>query len=87
MAEQYSIFGTLDKIPEAVRKKPTHKYQTMQELNGFKKNETCGTCKHCLKCDYHDRTYYKCEAWIISHGAGTDIRLKNKACGKWEAGE
>ena len=79
---QYDIFGNIVEPikPKGGRKKS----KTMQELHGTKEGETCKTCTHCIKCGYHGRTYYKCELWIISHSAATDIRLKNKACNKWE---
>lgn len=84
MALNYDVFGNLTEPPEPP---PTGRapYKTMQELHGIKEgNDTCKTCKHCLKERYHGRTYYKCESWIISNSAATDIRLKNKACNKYE---
>lgn len=81
--KQYDIFGNAEEVilqPLRGRKK----YTTMQELYGTKDGETCKTCKHCIACGY-DRTYYKCDLWIKSNSVATDIRLKNKACNKWEA--
>lgn len=83
MPSQYDLFGGCEEIKELIRK-PTNKYRSMQEQYGYKENETCKTCSHCLKCDYHNKIFYKCELWILSHSSATDIRLKNKACGKWE---
>ena len=80
---QYDIFGNLVK-PTEETSKGRKKYKTMQELHGIKEGETCKTCKHCINCGYHGRTYYKCKLWVISHSNATDIRLKNKACNKWE---
>ena len=85
MALQYDIFGNLTEPPEP-QPKGRKPYQTMQKLHGIKEgNDTCKTCKHCLCERYHGRTYYKCELWYISNSASTDIRLKNKACNKYEA--
>lgn len=46
---------------------------------------TCKRCAHCLKIRYHDRIYYKCAEWIMSHSSATDIRMKWDACGRFEA--
>lgn len=40
-----------------------------------------------MKIDYHGKRYYKCQQWFVSRSAATDIRLKNKACGKYEESE
>lgn len=86
MEKQYSIFGTLDKIPEPGKKAGGRKYKTMQEMYGVKEGHTCKDCKHLTRNKW-DKTYFKCELWHQSNSAATDIRLKNKACGEWEAGE
>jgi hypothetical protein len=86
MPLNYDIFGNLSEPPEPPPKgrKP---YKTMQELHGIKEgNDTCKTCKHCV-CYTNmrgNRHYYKCELWIISSSEATDIRLKNRACNKYE---
>lgn len=46
--------------------------------------ETCKTCRYCDLHKHHDKRYYKCHLVEWTHGSGTDIRLKYKACGKWE---
>jgi hypothetical protein len=47
--------------------------------------ETCKTCEHAVGKRMAS-TYYKCElrrsTW--TGGAGTDIKLKDPACSKWE---
>lgn len=83
MPQQYDMFGGCEEIKEPERKMPDNRYKTMQELHGYSEGHTCGTCGNLLKFEYHDRTYYKCDLWKISHSSATDIRLKNKACGKW----
>ena len=49
--------------------------------------ETCGTCQHITRIEYHDKRYVKCglmkHEW--THGPGTDIRVKWEACEHWEA--
>lgn len=80
---ELDIFGNLTEIPE--QKREGNRYRTMQELHGIKEgNATCKTCKHCVCYHYHGKRYYKCELWIVSNSAATDIRLKNKACNKYE---
>jgi hypothetical protein len=48
--------------------------------------ETCGTCEHLARIEYHNRTYRKCEKmrgrW--THGPGTDVRAKDPACRWWQ---
>ena len=86
MSLNYDIFGNISEPPE--KKHEGNRYKTMQELHGIKEgNDTCKTCEHCLQERYHGRTYYKCELWHISNSASTDIRLKNKACNKYERSE
>ncbi len=45
--------------------------------------ETCKTCRYRLSLDYHDTMYFKCELANITHGPGTDLRLKDEACEMW----
>ena len=83
MPLNYDIFGNTSEPPEP--KHDGNRYRTMQELHGIKEgDDTCKTCKHCLRERYHGRTYFKCELWYISNSAATDIRLKNRACNKYE---
>ena len=83
MSLNYDIFGNLSEPTEP--KHDGNRYKTMQELHGVKEGEICKTCKHCVGRYYHNKTYYKCELWIISNSEATDIRLKNKACNKHES--
>jgi hypothetical protein len=78
--KQYNIWGGEDEVKPRVEKRGRPKLKTMQESYGTYAGHTCKECQHCLKLDYHDYSYYKCEKWIISHSSATDIRLKNKAC-------
>lgn len=49
------------------------------------KGETCKTCEHIVRVQYHDKTYLKCNLrkanW--THGYGSDIRAKWPACSFW----
>ena len=85
MPQQYDMFGGCEEIKEPI-KLPTNKYRTMQELWGYTENKTCKTCMYLLGGSYHDKTYYKCDLWKISHSSATDVRLKNQACGKYKEG-
>ena len=84
--KQIDIFGNEIPVEELELKKNNgaRKYKTMQQLYGELPEFKCKDCKHCVGIDYHRRTYYKCELWIMSHSEATDIRLKNVACKKFE---
>jgi hypothetical protein len=84
MYEQYNIFGSIDNIKEEQAKPSPNRYRTMQEMFGTVEDLACGSCRHLIGGKYHNKQYYKCELWHISHSSATDIRLKDKACGKWE---
>jgi hypothetical protein len=49
--------------------------------------ETCKTCIHDTKLDYHGKTYHKCglmqKHW--THGGASDIKLRWAACSHWNA--
>jgi len=48
--------------------------------------ETCKTCAHRVRLQYHGKIYQKCgkneSAW--THGRGSDIRTTDPACKFWE---
>lgn len=46
----------------------------------------CHNCAHCVSLNYHDHIYHKCELRGITHGTGTDHRLRWPTCGKYEQG-
>jgi hypothetical protein len=81
---QIDIFGNEQEIQEPVKK--GNRYRTMQEKHGYTEGETCRTCGHLLKFASGNRNFYKCEMWEITHSTATDIKLKDKACGKWVPG-
>ena len=87
MSLNYDIFGNLTEPPEPIHK-GGNRYPRMQEIHGIKEgNDTCKTCKHCVCYTNRqgNRNYYKCELWFISSSEATDIRLKNRACNKYES--
>lgn len=49
--------------------------------------ETCGSCRH-LARKRMAKTYLKCALMqaIWTGGGGTDVRARDPACAKWEAG-
>lgn len=50
-------------------------------------DKTCGDCKHLARSLGYSKTFFKCGAnrnrW--TKGSGTDIRLKDPACARFEA--
>ena len=83
--KQIDIFGSEIDIEEVPTVKKCRKpYTTMQERYGELRGFQCKGCKHCIKFEYNNKTYYKCDLWIISHSEATDIRLKATACKKYE---
>lgn len=81
--KQIDIYGNEnDPVPDAKKGRP--KYASMQSLHGITEGKTCKTCEHLIYNHWNGKNYYKCELWHISNSAATDIRLKNKACGKYE---
>ena len=83
--KQIDIFGNeveLEEVPTIKQGRP--KYKRMQDIHGEFKGFQCKGCKHCIGFVYHNKTYYKCDLWIISNSEATDIRLKDTACKKYE---
>lgn len=81
--KQLDIFGNEIDIEDIARRNGNKKFKTMQELHGLTENKTCKNCKHC-RAIFMSKTYYKCGLWRLSHSEASDIRLKDKACGKYE---
>lgn len=79
---QFDIFG--NEVEPKEPEKPSRKFKTMQEQFGCTEGKVCNMCKHIFRGEHHNHTYYKCSLWRISHCTATDIRLKDKACGKYE---
>ena len=83
--KQLDIFGNeIDVNDIPTKHRGRQKYLTMQEIHGRREDKQCRTCKHCVGHRWQ-RLYYKCELWVVSACAATDIRLKDVACKKWEA--
>lgn len=47
----------------------------------------CNSCAHLGLYEGNTSNYYKCSLRGITHGAGTDHRIRWPACAKYEAGE
>lgn len=49
--------------------------------------ETCKSCKHYVRSEYHRKVWLKCGLMraVWTHGPGSDIRAKSPACKKWES--
>lgn len=80
---QIDVFGNETDPPPL----PSRKTPTMQERYGITEGKTCKTCVHCYDLHYHDYHYKKCDLWdqfFRGSSEASDIRLKNKACGKYE---
>jgi hypothetical protein len=48
------------------------------------KGETCKTCEHYCRSNYHNVVYRKCALVKWTHGPGTDIKASAPACAKWQ---
>lgn len=43
----------------------------------------CKDCSHLICCEYHDRRYYKCKIYGLSHSEASDWRRSWMACGMY----
>lgn len=77
MKELVNLFG--EKPTKGLREKARPTYTLGPE------GKTCRSCKHAVQLSY-SRVFYKCllnrDRW--TNGLGTDIRLKDPACGMYE---
>lgn len=80
--KQIDIFGN-ERDVEPIKTGGRKPYERMQEMHGYTEGKTCSTCKH-LICHVRSRRWYKCSLWMVSSSQATDIRLKDRACGKYE---
>lgn len=94
MSDQLPLLNTDDYKPTLTGWKPVyHKTRGLirpctPALPGTgPQGETCRTCIHAAKIQYHDNAYHKCDLMknLWTHGPGSDIKLKWEACDKWEA--
>ena len=78
--EDINLFGEVQKYYENAIFNP---YQRLKQQMHYRKANVlkgemyCKYCKHCLKMDYHNKIYYKCELIGVSNSEATDIRVKN----------
>ena len=59
------------------------KIHAMHRLYGTCGVMRCKDCNHLICGKYHDRRYYKCELYGISHSEATDWRVSYQACGMY----
>ena len=87
------LFGEIELPPEPKRDKrgrlPTKKRGHYAAPGTGPAGETCGTCKHIVGKQLSSKVVYKCglARSIWTSGPGSDIRLKDAACGGWRAAE
>jgi hypothetical protein len=71
------LFGTDIPIPDKVKLAHLSPYQRFKLANNYRKATGSDRCCHCgsfIRCEYHDRQYFKCRQMGCSHGSATDIR-------------
>lgn len=71
-----------------VQSKGTRREARASDLPG-PAGEACRTCRHAYGTGHGKKTYYKCASArrAATNGPGTDIRLKDPACARWEKEE
>lgn len=72
------LFG--NKITESEPAPARGKYAWYKQHYHYRKSwtrENCGTCKHGVKWEYHDKYYYKCEKMGESHSSAIDVRMRH----------
>ena len=47
------------------------------------KEHLCRDCDHLIGGKYHNKQYYKCELYGVTHSEATDWRLSYQACGMY----
>ncbi len=82
LAQQKTIFGDWE---DAVVAPKVTDYAHPSPPGTGPEGETCKSCAHCCYHKPSSKRYYKCELMKITFGAGTDIRLKDLACRRWES--
>lgn len=76
---------SVDDVPLEHLKKSTKRHGHAAPPGTGPEGETCGTCKH-LACKEMASRFYKCSL-MQAHwtgGIGTDVRVRDAACAKWE---
>ena len=74
---QLDIFGNEHKI-ENIVEKTSRKFKAMQQIYGVRQGTKCKNCKHFIRHNYNNKTYFKCELWKISSSSATDIRANQE---------
>jgi hypothetical protein len=74
-----------------LREKYPHRYDPneMVKVHGYgPEDKQCGDCAHHIK-KRMSKDYHKCDIWHkpLTNGPGTDIRVRWRACAKFEEAE
>ncbi len=57
------------------------KIDAMHYHHGTSPGNKCRDCCNLVGGEYHDKHYYKCEAYGLTHSEASDWRLRYDACG------
>ena len=69
------------RAPDVTLPKPIRQ---MHAMHGPRVGEVCGHCRHLIRIHPGQNTYPKCDLTAITHGPGTDWRVRWPACGRFE---
>lgn len=89
--QQFTIFGDAEEINQEKtffgdkKRKPTQANGYAAKPGTGPEGETCKTCEHNITVNGGAKNYHKCELLgnKITHGTGTDIRVRSPACQFW----
>lgn len=85
----FDLFGetVVERVQKIGQRKPTQPKGYAASPGTGPVGETCRSCLHYTRKQYHTYTHLKCglmqAAW--THGPGSDIRANSMACKKWVA--
>ena len=71
------------KHTDHIAKALPRRIREMRAVHGELNGRFCGDCVHFIQLGSYARNYYKCEKSKLTHGDGTDWRMKWPACGKF----
>lgn len=83
MTDIVNLFGETVPEPKPGNKRGLSPIQQMHAMHGKSKAFQCRNCKHLLRTG-RNRTYLKCDKFVITAGPGTDWRAKWQACALYE---
>lgn len=88
MAEQAELFEVGQRMPIPGASPRQRSRATPAPVGSGPEGETCKTCLHYTRAQYHDYVHLKCGLMraVWTHGPGTDIKAKWPACREWVPG-